>query len=158
MHFKYLVLFITLASGFWALQVHSQEPGTPRFTKHVITKEFISEGVAVGDVNKDGRIDILAGCSWFEAPSWKRHDIDTFRSFPPKTAYSRSFLNHCMDVNNDGWLDLIVLDFPGLSADWFENPGNKPGYWKKHRLYPNVGNESPLFVGATRSRTGEQKR
>lgn len=116
------------------------------FKKHILSTDFISEGVAVGDVNKDGKIDILAGPSWFEAPGWKRHDIDTFKVYQPKTAYARSFLNHCMDVNQDGWPDLIVLDFPGLSADWFENPGKKSGYWKKHRLFDNVGNESPVFA------------
>lgn len=115
------------------------------FKKHVISNDFISEGVAVGDVNKDGKIDILAGSSWFEAPGWKRHDIDTFKVYAVKTAYSRSFLDHCMDINRDGWPDLIVLDFPGLSADWYENPGLKTGYWKKHRIYDYVGNESPAF-------------
>lgn len=116
------------------------------FKKHVITSDFISEGVAVGDVNKDGRLDILAGTAWFAAPDWKRYPIDTIKTFSPKTAYSRSFLNHCMDINQDGWPDLIVVDFPGLSADWFENPGQKGGYWKKYRLFDNVGNESPLFT------------
>jgi hypothetical protein len=116
------------------------------FKKHVITSDFISEGVAVGDVNKDGRLDILAGTAWFAAPDWKRYPIDTIKTFSPKTAYSRSFLNHCMDINHDGWPDIIVVDFPGLSADWFENPGTKGGYWKKYRLYDNVGNESPLFT------------
>jgi hypothetical protein len=116
------------------------------FKKHVITSDFISEGVAVGDVNKDGRLDILAGTAWFAAPDWKRYPIDTIKTFSPKTTYSRSFLNHCMDINQDGWPDIIVVDFPGLSADWFENPGTKGGYWKKYRLYDNVGNESPLFT------------
>lgn len=50
-----------------------------------------------------------------------------------------------MDVNQDGWIDLIVMDFPCLSAYWYEPPRKKSGYWKKHRIYDYVGNESPLF-------------
>ena len=47
------------------------------FTKHIIHTEFISEGVAAGDVNKDGLKDILSGAYWFEAPNWIKHEIRT---------------------------------------------------------------------------------
>ena len=43
------------------------------FKKTVLTRDFLSEGVAVADLNKDGRMDIVAGYYWFEAPNWTRH-------------------------------------------------------------------------------------
>src|SRR5262245_50781680 len=43
--------------------------------KTLIDKVFRSEGVAVADVNKDGKMDILNGEAWYEAPDWKMHEI-----------------------------------------------------------------------------------
>lgn len=84
-----------------------------RFKKHTITNDFISEGLAVGDINKDGLTDIIAGAYWFEAPDWKAHEISTPQTFLT-TEYGNSFLNFTMDVNQDGWLDVIRVDFPVL--------------------------------------------
>jgi hypothetical protein len=36
--------------------------------KTVIDKTFRSEGVAVADINKDGKLDIFVGDVWYEAP------------------------------------------------------------------------------------------
>lgn len=124
------------------------------FKKHVITVDFISEGVAAADVNRDGLIDILAGSFWFEAPHWTRHDLDTPRIFEVtegkletlEESYSNSMLNHAMDVNQDGWVDYIRIDFPGTGAYWYENPQGADGYWKRHMIFHAVGNESPRFV------------
>lgn len=118
------------------------------FKKTKLTGDFISEGVAVADLNKDGKLDIIAGYYWFEAPSWKRHELAPSRLFDPRKEYSNSFLNLGMDVNQDGWDDVVVVDFPGKPGFWFENPRNKAGEWKKHILADSVGiaNESPGFV------------
>jgi hypothetical protein len=118
------------------------------FKKTEITRDFISEGVAVADLNKDGRMDIVAGYYWFEAPSWKRHEMAPSRIYDPRKEYSDSFLNMGMDVNQDGWDDVVIVDFPGKPGFWFENPKNQPGQWKKHALDDSVGiaNESPGFI------------
>ncbi|CAN5449349.1 FG-GAP-like repeat-containing protein [soil metagenome] len=115
------------------------------FKKHIISSVFISEGVAMGDVNKDGKIDILAGNYWFEAPSWKKTLLHT-DTITQVQGYSTSFLNFCMDVNNDGWSDLIRFDLPGGVCAWYQNPKNKKSLWQAHLILNSAGNESPAFV------------
>jgi hypothetical protein len=97
---------------------------TNEFKKTTITRDFISEGVAVADLNKDGKMDIVAGYYWFEAPNWTRHEMAPSRVYDPRKEYSDSFLNLGMDVNQDGWDDVVIVDFPGKPGFWFENPKN----------------------------------
>src|SRR5260221_2586122 len=148
--FSLRLLRLVTALSFWALAGFAQKTGLPaidpRFTKHVLTTDFISEGVAIGDVNKDGKLDILAGAYWFEAPKWTRHEITAAKHYSPATEFSNSFLDFSMDINQDGWPDLIRISLPGEEAVWYENPQNKPGYWHEHAILKNAGNESPAFV------------
>lgn len=119
-----------------------------QFKKHTLTNKFISEGVTVGDVNRDGKLDILAGLSWFEAPGWKQHEIAPDREYDPGKEYCVSFLDQAMDVNQDGWVDQVIIGFPGTPALWYENPKKNAGPWKKHAIMNTVGvgNESPAYV------------
>jgi hypothetical protein len=158
-----LFLFAVLTG--WTLTAAAQVVDTKvtdkRFIKHIITSEFISEGVAVADVNNDGKPDILAGAYWFEAPNWVKHEIDTPRRYDPLTQFSNSFLDFCMDVNQDGWVDLIRVSLPGEEIVWYENPGaggasggpaGRAGrgeaerYWRMHPILAHAGNESPMLV------------
>jgi hypothetical protein len=79
----------------------------------------------MGDVNKDGKKDVLSGAYWFEAPDWKIHELAKPDSFIVNGGYSDSFLDFVMDVNQDGWIDLIRIDWPGKAAVWHENPRTK---------------------------------
>lgn len=127
---------------------YAQNADSKAFKKTMLTRDFISEGVATADLNRDGQIDIIAGYFWFEAPDWKRHEMAPSRVFAPRKEYSESFLNLGMDVNLDGWEDVVIVDFPGKPGFWFENPQNKDVEWKKHFIADSMGisNESPAFV------------
>ncbi len=48
----------------------------------VVEDKFRSEGVAVADVNKDGKNDVLIGDFWYEAPNWKAMDPDLVNKRP----------------------------------------------------------------------------
>jgi hypothetical protein len=116
--------------------------------KTVLDKAFRSEGVAVADVNKDGKLDILNGEVWYEAPDWKMHEIRPSKDYTKgkENVYSKSFACWTEDLNGDGWPDVIVIPFPGQPVHWFENPKGKPGHWKKHVIWHSACNETPQYV------------
>jgi hypothetical protein len=136
------VLFFWVLLGAWQM---TAQPSAVHFTKHVITKDFISEGVAAADINRDGQTDIVAGAFWFEAPAWLPHEIAVPVKYNPSNSFSNSFLNFVLDVDQDGWVDQLRISLPGEEAVWYHNPGKTSRHWEMHMIIAHAGNESPAF-------------
>src|SRR5204863_9331927 len=86
--------------------------GPLAWKKIVVDKVFRSEGAAVADVNRDGKMDILIGDFWYEAPDWKMHPIRRTKEYSEsdraKGYYGNGLASYseCMccwadDVNGD---------------------------------------------------------
>lgn len=139
-----LGIFCWIAAGDGAVA------GEVKWQRIEIDGVFRSEGVAAGDINHDGKTDVINGEAWYEAPSWKLHPIRKLGDYKDGAGgYSHSFANWTYDLNGDGWLDLICIDFPGVPCYWFENPQNKEGDWKQHEIWHSAANETPQFLVVT---------
>ena len=143
-------MFKTLLASFAfavvALPLHA-EPPKITWTKQVIDPKFRSEGVAVADVNKDGKLDIITGELWYEGPDFKKvHEMQKPGDYGDgMKGYSHSFCVFMEDLNGDGYPDCIVIDFPGTPCYWLENPKGKDEHWKKHIIWHSACNETPLY-------------
>ncbi|MGI8603556.1 MAG: family 16 glycoside hydrolase [Verrucomicrobiales bacterium] len=136
----------------------AEERGAIVFETLTLSRDFHSEGAAVGDFNKDGIKDVVSGPFIYLGPGFKE-TVQIYQSQKIDVrSYSKNFLCYVHDLNSDGYDDVIVMGFPGEEGYWFENPQGrfKPGAegaWKKWVVFQGLDNESPTF----RDLTGDGK-
>ena len=110
-----------------------------KFSQHRIGR-FRGEACAVADFNNDGKLDIIAGSFWYEAPKWKPHK---FRFLEGKLdpqgkthtvdsngkGYYDDFTNIPLDVDRDGLTDVVTCSGFSTLFDWYHNRGDTGATW-----------------------------
>jgi len=97
------------------------------FVKRVVSPTSYGHGIGAGDVNSDGRNDILTPKGWFEAPAnpragdWKWH--------PDFNLGTTGFL-YVLDVNGDKRSDVVTSMAHDYGVFWMER--GEGATWTKH--------------------------
>lgn len=79
------------------------------FTKLVLTDKYYCDGLASGDINRDGKMDVVAGPFWYAGPDFKQA-----REFYPAVAHepakspTNCMFEHVYDFNGDGRPDILA--------------------------------------------------
>jgi hypothetical protein len=101
------------------------------------------EAASAFDVNNDGAQDIVSGEYWFPGPDFSQsHKIGTIRQ---EGDYYDDFSDYPMDVNGDGYLDIVAGGWFGMTFQWRENPKGQPVEWTTHDVLKTGNIERNCF-------------
>jgi len=105
----------------------ADEPTGLKFSKRCLMVSP-NEGCAIADVDRDGKLDIIAGTHWFAAPDFVPRPIRDIPQVSLGFGDNEFYANngdHACDVDGDGWVDVISGGWTEAELYWYKNPGKK---------------------------------
>jgi FG-GAP-like repeat len=131
---KYHLSFILVVLHLQLVQAQKTIPPVKFRMERIASEAF--ESVGVFDVNNDGKLDLVSGSFWYEAPGFQnRHYMGPIQRVDD---YYDDFATIPFDVDRDGKMDVIGGGWFGKSLRWRKNPG-KEGIWPES-LIDSCGN------------------
>lgn len=105
----------------WTIRAVSEReaPGTRRY----------AHGIGAGDINRDGRLDILVKEGWWEAPSDRSQSPWTFHAAPFGEDCAHMY---ALDLDGDGDSDVLSTAAHKVGMWWHEQL--EVGKWKTHLI------------------------
>jgi len=127
-------------NGYLGFGTWTVENGTPQWKFHAVSEKSeryqrYTHGIGFGDINGDGRMDLIEAAGWWEQPEkivegqpWKFHE---FR-FAPAAAQMLIF-----DIDGDGLNDVVTAwDCHNYGLYWYKQVRSASGEitWEKHEI------------------------
>jgi hypothetical protein len=132
------------SDGIHALNV-PEMPVSTQWPIELLTHVTQEEDISIGDIDRDGDLDMLLGTQWLENAdsSWKMHVLGRIDDLDEDAEPDR---NNLADVNGDGRLDAIVSLEKGTALLWFEAPQDPSNLWSRHLIEDVPGQGFSLDV------------
>lgn len=120
------------APGQWTVQpiTAPKSPGTERF----------SHGLGVGDINRDGRNDVLVPQGWWEAPAVDTDQPWKFHSAPFGEPQAHLYV---FDFDGDGDSDVVGSSAHRRGIWWYEQ---QPNGWTTHLIDQTIAQTHSLML------------
>src|ERR1700677_782946 len=80
----------------------------PKWKQLTINGRSEFKAAGVFDVDNDGKLDIVAGDTWYQAPDWKPYHV---RDVKRQGSYYNDFATMPLDVNGDGFSDFVTCSY-----------------------------------------------
>ncbi|MEM9586784.1 MAG: FG-GAP repeat protein, partial [Planctomycetota bacterium] len=81
----------------------AEEESEPKFEIRMLALDA-NEGIAAGDVDGDGKTDLVAGRHWFRGGDWAPRPLRLIEDW---NGYVQSNGDYLWDVDQDGRLDVV---------------------------------------------------
>jgi dienelactone hydrolase len=130
-------------ASWWSLK-----PGAmPVWERHPLPEELAGHGVGFGDINGDGRGDVVGPNGWAEAPADRRRER---WSFHPEFRLGKdaSIPILVFDVDSDGDADIVCGRGHQIGIFWLEQDKDAAGQrrWVRHVMDSQTGQNHSLLT------------
>ena len=129
------------------------EANSKTWTEYVVSERgyTLAHGIGTGDINGDGRTDLLGATGWWEQPeslskdkTWKYHPV-AFGRYKNRASNIGGAVMAVYDANGDGLNDVVSnLNVHGFGLAWFEQKKDAAGNitFERHMINDDYSQKS----------------